>query len=195
MSMTDAFLRMMDNLRIRLPGALDSAIRLELFNTVQEFLGETSIWKEEIEFTTVEDQVEYLLISTGVSRIENLIGVVNSTDTPIGAAMDEPGTLVLDTEPISGETLTATVVLNVEDPTDGDELPELPDWIVKKYRAVFEDGTIGRMMSQVAKPYSSERLAIYHLRRFQAGMSMARTDVARRQTQRAQVWRYPRGFV
>ena len=47
------------------------------------------------------------------------------------------------------------------------------------------------MMSQAAKPYSSERLAVYHMRRFRSGIAAARTDAMRQNAYRGQAWRFP----
>ena len=43
--------RLMDNARVKLPGALDAALQMELFLVMKEFFDNTNIWEEEIPFS------------------------------------------------------------------------------------------------------------------------------------------------
>jgi hypothetical protein len=81
---------------------------------------------------------------------------------------------------------------NVAEPTTQGELPVAPAWVLKVYREHIMDGVLGRMMSQKQKPYTDATLAMYHLKRFRAGIAIARTAAMRQNTFGAQNWRFPR---
>lgn len=60
-----------------------------------------------------------------------------------------------------------------------DRADTLPESIHRFHFDVILDGALGRLMSQQEKPYTSLRLASYHLKRFRSGMSRSR-DMASR---------------
>jgi hypothetical protein len=183
--------RVMNNIRTRLPGALDSAIQLELFNTLQEFFDQSNIWQEAIDFRTRSGMTTYSIEPESVSTILRLISLENASQTPVQATMEVVGDIVLGTEPSSTETLTATVSLTVNDPVNRENYPEFPTWILDKYWLGFVDGVLGRMMSQPAKPWSSERLAIYHMRNFRGVVASAKMQALHKNLNNGQTWRFP----
>lgn len=182
--------RLMDNARIHLPSAIDPAIQREVFNTLDEFLRISLVWKEDIDVDVTTDSQEYDVIPSSGQAVQ-LIELVNGDGIPVAGTMEEPEVLILSTLPSEETTLTATLGLTVVDPvrTNGD--PDLPDWILVKYFLGVLDGVIGRMMAQPAKPYSNERLSIYHLRRFRDAIAQARVDARRANLYGAQRWRFP----
>lgn len=184
--------RLMNDIRTRLPGAIDDAIKREYFVTMREFFDTANIWTEEVEFDTESGETEYEVTQTENSQIIRLERVLDQNDRPVAAVMDEPGTITLGFEPTSEETFIATLILNVDDPTDRDDFPQFPSWILKKYMEGIMDGILGRMMSQPAKPYANERLAIYHMRRFRVAMVKAKTEWRHGQLFGAQRWQFPR---
>ena len=101
--------RLMDNLRIKLPGALDGVIQLEMFSALNEFFQNSNAWTEDIEFETVGNEQSYLLVQTQPGAINRLMYVVNADGTPIAATMQTPGELELVYAPTDGLTLTARV--------------------------------------------------------------------------------------
>lgn len=190
--------RLMDNLRIKLPGALDGVLQLELFNVLDEFLKTTCAWQEEIPFTTKAGETEYFVTAVGPSQIVRLMWVRNDGDERdlyVETAMPVPGTLRLRHAPDEAVPMTACVACTVSDPATREGYPYLPDWILAKWMDDVMDGVLARMMGQIAKPYSSERMAVYHARRFGNAMQRARAEVLHDNVYGGQRWTFPRGFA
>lgn len=188
---TPELTRLMENARIHLPGALDATLKLELFNTLDAFLQGSKFWREEIEYTASPGRTSYELVGTEMGAITDLMSNVNSLGTPVRASMDVLGTLVLVTEPSQSEELTATVAYTVVDPVGSDDYPRIPDELLHKYGAGILAGLVGRMMSQPAKPYTNERLAIFNLRTFTGAVAQARASVKHKNIYGGQSWRFP----
>ena len=186
--------RLFDNLKSRLPGAVDSQIKLELFSVLNDFFQNTNIWRENLEVLTQPDVQEYLIVPSGVSTINRLMWVYDSKGFPVDANMPIPGELHLYFKPNTSDTITATVALTVTDPTTRDDIPVFPDWILNKYNTVIQDGVLARMMSQIAKPYSNQQMALYHGREYKQGTSFAKVETQRNNLYRGQSWRFPQSF-
>ncbi|MGI9136759.1 MAG: hypothetical protein ACR2JS_06840 [Candidatus Nanopelagicales bacterium] len=195
--------RLMDNARIKLPGALDNVLKLEFFALMNEFFQNTSCWLENIQFavqpTTLThlqdpDAFTYDIVPDG-GAIVRLMFLQNSQGFQQQASMGTPGELVLKYSPNVADTYTATVAKTVTDPTTREGYPEFPDWVLNKYGNEILDGLLGRMMSQVAKPYSSPQLAGYHTKKFQAGVQRAYVETLHGNVYRAQNWSFPQTFA
>lgn len=195
--------RLMDNLRIRLPGALDSTIQFELFSTLKDFFQHSSIWTENLTFDAQPtsdtylqnpDAYTYEVVPT-MGSIVRLMDVVNSNGISQSAAMDVPGFIVLTYAPSNEDTYTANVALTVTDPTTREGYPEFPDWILSKYGNEIMDGVTSRMMAQAAKPYSSPQMALFYGKKFQAGITRASVESLHRNIYRGQSWRFPQTFA
>lgn len=195
--------RLMDNARVKLPGALDSAIQLELFSTLNEFFQETNIWYEYIEFDVTPtndtylqnpDAYTYELTPLEGGVINRLIGVVDASGFPQAAIMPTPGYVILRFSPNMAQTYTARVTKTVVDPVTRDGYPVFPDWIMSKYGNDILDGVLGRMMGQVAKPYSSPQIATVHLRNFKQAINKARAEAMHGNVYRGQNWYFPQSF-
>lgn len=186
--------RLMDNLRIQLPGAIDDVLRLEVFNTLNDFFQDTNIWFEDIDFDVVANQQVYELISSGPSAIVRLLAVVDDAERYITAFMDTPGEIQLRDSPTTPATYTARVALTINDPLDREGNPVFPMWVLNKYQNDIIDGVLGRMMAQPAKPYSNAQLAVLHARKFAAAIGFARKETNRRNVYRGQRWQFPQGF-
>jgi len=187
--------RIIDNCRVHLPGALDAGIQLALFSTLQDFFDGSNCWTEDIEFSAVPDQLEYVVVPAGTTTITRLAGVWNSDDQYISASMRTPGDIRLAFSPSQADTYTARVILNVTDPTTRDGYPEFPDWVAKKYGVGLTDGVLGYMMAQPAKPYSNERLGIFHMRRFRSTVARAKVEASHENVYRGQNWKFPQTFA
>lgn len=194
--------RLMDNARVRLPGALDNAIQLELFSLLNDWFQQTNMWREDIPFTvapTTESYIEnpdawtYDVVPTS-GTIFRLMFLQNSQGQQQQASMDTPGVLILKNSPNTDDTYTATVAKTVTDPTTREGYPEFPAWVLNKYGNELLDGLLGRLMSQVAKPYSSPAMAKYHLTKFQSGIARAYVETLHQNVYRAQNWRFPQTF-
>ena len=192
--------RLMKNARIALPGSLDNAISLELFNVLDQFFRDSGIWTEEIPFTVLAgDPVGtiYYIEPAGVSSIVRLIGVRNYDSFRQRCAMFIPGEVTFLSPPSNNDAdvnYWATVVLSIVDPVMSDGYPEFPEWIVEKYGIGILDGVLGRMMAQPAKPYTNRELAIAHLAAFRRTISHAGTESLHGNVHNAQAWVYPQSF-
>lgn len=187
--------RLLKNLRMNLPGAIDPVIKLELFNCADEFFTNTNLWYEEVDFVAVPTTREYLFESGGASRIHRLEYVTDTDKTrKIAATMDEPGVVVLGTAVGERTNLVCRLIYSVRDPEDDNGMPQIPAAIMQKYYNAFLEGTLSRMMSHPAKPYSNERMAVYHGRKFRDMMAIARGDARKMNVFDGQRWTFPRGF-
>src|SRR5574343_212222 len=122
--------RLMDNARINLPGALDGAIKLELFAILNEFFQESNIWTEDIDVTVNPTNDTYLenpaaytydIAPADGGVINRLIWVVDMNGTPQAATMEIPGTLVIQYPPSETKTFRVRVGKTVTDPVTRDE--------------------------------------------------------------------------
>ncbi len=191
---TDAQARILNGCRVHLPGAIDPAIKYELFNVVDDLCRDARLWREEIEVTVTSGDKIYTVTPTdGV--IVGLMMVTNSGLTPVAGTMSVPGTLELALDPPDDDYIVTVALAPLSSEVDADEFPVIDNWIWQKHYQCLIDGTVSRMMAQVAKPFSNERLAIFHGRRFRNAIAVARTEALRSNTYGGQNWRFPRAFV
>lgn len=196
--------RLMDNARIRLPGALDAGIKLELFSVLNEFFQESNIWYEDIDFAVTPTAYTYLESPSSYTYdiepadqgvINRLMGVVSITGTLQSAVMPIPGSIILGHSPNQADTYRARVSKTITDPVTRDGYPLFPDWLLNKYGNDILDGVLGRMMSQLAKPYSNVNLAGVHLKLFKQAVNKARTEATHQNLYRGQRWSFPQTFA
>lgn len=187
--------RLMDNLRVRLPGAVDTALQMELFNALNEFFMGSNIWRENIEIYVVPSVTNYDLTPSGRAKVVRLMSVEDNNKFPVNASIDLiTQELALPFTPSNAGTYVAQVALSVDDPTNSEGYPLFPAWVLNVYQTDIIDGVLSRMMSQPAKPYSNTQLAIYHERRFTSAIAMARAEAQRKYVYGGQVWRFPQQF-
>lgn len=189
------FNRLMDELRIKLPGALDGTIQLEMFSVMREFLQKSNCWTEDIDFDVKKGETVYELFATNIASINRLMGVYDNHELPVVAYMHEPGVVQLWREPNDDATYIAKVALTVGEPTDREGYPDFPDWILVKYGEDIKDGVLGRMMSQIAKTYTQPQMALYHLRRFVQAIGRAKAEATHANAYRGQNWKFPQTFA
>lgn len=188
--------RILNNLRVRLPGAIDSAIKLEVFNTLDELCREARLWQETIPLSVTAaniaaEKTEYEIDpSDGV--IIGLMDLRNAADQPVRGSMSTPGVLEFEEIPGSVETYQVTVALSVTEPVrSADDMPVIDDWVWEKHYQTIIQGVLSNMMAQAAKPYSNERLGIFHGRKFRNGVAMARIEALHSNKYGGQTWRFP----
>lgn len=187
--------RMMKNLRIQLPGAVDDAIKLEVFNTLNDFFQGSNIWREDIIVPVTPGVTSYELTPTGPAQIVQIMGVVDANQFPVTAQLDLiSGNLLIATAPSETVNYTAQVALTVDDPIDREGYPVFPLWVLNIYMNGIMSGVLSRMMVQPAKPYSNPQLAAYHGRVFSSTISEARAEANRGFTYGTQKWRFPQQF-
>lgn len=196
--------RLMDNARVRLPGALDATIQSELFSVVDDFCRTAGVWTYDFDidvlpttqtFLENEDAYTYQVFPpTGATSVR-LLQALNSNLAPVPARMLVPNYVQFGSAPAAEEVWTIKVVLSVTDPVTRQGEPIVPGWIVDRYNDVLLDGVLSRMMSQAAKPYTSDKLAIFHGNSFRSGKSKARIEALRGNVYRAQNWNFPQTFA
>lgn len=197
--MASPFDRLMNTVRPRLPGALDDAIRLELFNVCLEFFRLSGAWRDVvvIEVPARSQQVE-IFLSAG--RVERLFGVFEvEPDESMGrairgATLTEDNALRLPFAPTADGFYGVQVALTVTDPLTRDAYPIVPASIIQRYHEALVDGVLSMMMSQPSKPYSNTQMAMYHKRRFSGGASRARNALHTGNTLGSQNWSFPQSF-
>jgi hypothetical protein len=194
--------RLIKNARTSLPGSLDNVILLELYNVLDQFFRDSSIWQEEIPFSVAPgDPVGtiYYIEPESVSVVVRLFRVRNEDGLQQNAIMQIPGEVTFLTPPPNQEPpgsyeYAALVALSIVDPIQRDGYPEFPAWILTKYGAGILSGVLGRMMAQPAKPYTNPQLAAAHLVAFRRAISHASTESTHGNVYRGQAWYFPQQF-
>ena len=182
--------RIMQNCRVHLPGALDGAIQLEMYNIMNQFFKESSAWKEIVCFEVNNSTQTYYVIPT-LGEIVRLERVSNMDDVGYAATMPKLGEIVLAAKPEPAK-FRAYLILTVVDPITRDGFPECPDDLLVQYHAEFVDGIISAMMLQVGKPYSNPNLGAIRGRSFRSAIGKARVAAQHMNLHDAQAWRYPK---
>lgn len=198
---TDQIFDVMRTARTRLPGAIDDVIKEELAFVLQDLLTVAPLWYEDISVTvtpatnnyaTAPAEYTYTLTPSGGS-IVRLLFVYDLDGNQHPATMPVIPDLVVVSPPSASETWKARVQLK-NSALDSVAYPVIPDWIVQKYKSEIVDGVLGRMMSQIAKPYSNPTLAALHLRKFRSACNIARAEAKKMNLFAAQSWSYPQTF-
>jgi hypothetical protein len=188
--MSATMTRMMNDLRISLPGAIDAAIEHALGEVMWEFCDTSGAWTSDTTVSIDPTQTRYQVLPDEgyplrLSSIEDTHGNTFDAEFLIPDAIDFRRAL----EGVS--TLTVTFVV-APDPTTP---LALPDEYLTVYRAALLDGTKARMMAQLSKPWTNTALAAAHLRLFRAGMFRARASASRKRTIAGQRWSFPQSFA
>lgn len=196
--------RLMDNARVRLPGALDATIQAELFSVVKDFCNRTNVWQLQfdVEVTHTDlspleypDEFTYQLFPPTGSKIVRLMESRDSRNFRVGVRLVEPNNIFLDRSPNEDGFYHVIGVLTVADPVTRAGEPLAPDWLIEKFNDTLLDGVLARMMSQAAKPYTSVAMGAFHYGLFKNGIAMARLEAERGNVYGAQAWRFPQTFA
>lgn len=191
--------RLMENLRVRLPGSKDGVILLELFNVVDEACRISGLWQEAIPVTLVSGQDLYTITPMGTQIVE-VMSVAHPTLDTNDITYDN-GQIVLGTPPtaadVAASPLYVTASLAPSPFGNGDSpFADLTQWLPADlwptHHELLLDGVLGRMMSQIGKPYSNPTFAQFHSRRFRNAMAQARSGVAAGGAAYAPTWSFPR---
>ncbi len=201
-----AIQRLVTNLLTQLPGALTGTIRLEIFNAVSTFCHDSNVWQETQSFNTrVDKQIYEVTAETSDAYYNQLLNLeaydptdpngLVTTPFPIAAWMHAPNELKLKDIPKVVQRLRGTFAVVPRATDRMDQYPAIPEVFWDKYHDTFMEGALARMMSHAAKPYSNERLGIFHGRRFKAATSMAKNDVYNGDVRGGQNWSFPQDFA
>lgn len=189
---TQGFKRLLSGVVVDVPGASEVGIKQVLGDAMFEFFEFTSSWMESIPFQTVVNSQAYAIAPTAGGNIVGLKTVLDANNIPLAASMPSIGTVQLAYIATTVQTLNAIVVKNLKRETPLDE--QVPQFVVDLWWQVLKDGIQGKLMNQPGKTYSNDTLALYHLRRFNDGMSRARIATEMQNVQGANAWIYPQQF-
>ncbi len=191
--MATPFDRLMTTIRPHLPGAVDEAIRQELFMMCTEFFKISDVWREDIEVTLLANK-DVTDIMPFAGRIERLLYVTKDGRGVNGVTMPDPGTLKFPYVSETGGDYIATVSLTVSDPVTRDAYPIVPYEIVQRYNEEMMHGILARMMAQPSKPYTNLQLASFYMRKFKGGAARAKNAINTGNTKGSQAWAFPQTF-
>jgi hypothetical protein len=173
------FNRLMDTLRVHLPNAKDGTIELELFNTIDEWCRETLTYNETLEITLTAGVVNYDLTVAGKTLVAITSWEHASLDVTDGVVDEDTDVIALGVAPTAADVAAGPLFVEVIYVPTNDVAPAslLPEKLWTRHYQALIDGVLSRMMAQPAKPYTNERLAAYHARRFRKHIGQARADV------------------
>lgn len=189
--------RVIESVRSYVPGATDTVLKHELFNVLDDFLRETTLWRERIRIPLAAGKTEFEFeAQDSNSEITTMVAIENVNGFPVQAYMPSPGIVKLDRARSNAEVAYATVALTVTQRVSSTTgYPEVPDWVVAQHRQVLTDGLIARLLLQPAKPYTNLDLGRYHARLFRTGKSKARLGAVNGGLYGGQAWTYPQNFA
>jgi hypothetical protein len=187
------FTQLMNQARVTLLGSSDAGLKGAFYDVVSEFLNDSSIWTQDVDFAVIPASHSYQ-VSVNEGQILRLVGVAAADNTFIPALMPELGTIVLQHAPNTNATYTATFVTNIALPTTKQAIPLAPDWLLPVWHVGLLDGLLGKMMIQPNKSYSNLQQGAYHLKRFRDAIGRARVSKLRANTIGSAAWRFPQGF-
>lgn len=190
--------RLMNQIRVSLPGATDVAIKGMLFNVIDEFMKNSNTWNEWIPFSIFNGVQDYLITPQHQGMIVRL-GQVLDNNCVIYPSM------VTEIEPPSARihvvwpqnmtiSVRAIVYKSIVLPTTSEEIPVAPRWLLPMYERAIETGVIGRMQMQSNKPYTNPTLATINVKSFLNMVAEARTAALRGNLYGGQAWRFPSNF-
>lgn len=192
---TDITDRIMDELRMELPGAKDAQIQLILGSVVDEMCRTADIYPASIEILLVAGTNTYVGISPTGQNIVRIYNLDHGTIDTGGATYDVySDTLSLATVPTSADTGELLVALASVTPRLA--VQTWTNWLTTElwelhYQALI-DGTCGRMMLQLAKPYSNPAMGRVRRQSFRNRMALARSQTVSGAAPDAQMWSFPR---
>lgn len=191
--------RLMDNARTNLPGALDGAIKQEIFNVLTDFCDKTNLWYEDITFTVGAANVRgsTIDIQPTAGRINRLLYVLDADTRSRRMSMPTPGCLLFIDVPNAAATWTARCAIAVSDPVPAtgaySGIPQAPDWLLQRYNLGLLSGVLSNMLAQPGKPYSNLKLAGLHMAKYKAAVSEGKNEARHGNLYGGQTWRFP-GF-
>lgn len=191
--MSSPFDRLMNTAKMRLPGAVDDAMRQELFEVFIDFFKDAAVWQErlDIEFAAGSRQAKVLPVA---GRILKLMEVYENDRPVFGYTMPEEGVIHARFPFDRATVLTGVFMMTVTDPVTRDAFPVVPLDLVGRHHALLLDGLLAKMMSHPSKPYTNVQMAAYHQNRFRGSISRARNEQHTGNVAEGQNWRFPRNF-
>lgn len=194
---------LLNQCRIELPGAADVAIRQRAYPVLHEFFNYSNAWTETIPVTTINGQQDYTITPAEVppGQIIRLGAVIDNNLINYPADMPRIGTLEFITTPTTASTLNVIVIKTVARPMNADgtldhtyPVPDVPPSFWGLWQQAWVHGIVGYMMMEKNRPYSDEKMGLFHLQMFRDGVKAARVAALRRNTWGTNTWMYPQQF-
>lgn len=190
MALTD---RLLNDLRVRLPGATDGMLQREVWLTLNDFCREGLAWREQVEVPLVDAVSTYDVAPNG-TEVVVVYGVSHPTMDLQGAVYSF-GKLLLTAAPSAADLITPVFVEAALTPAldVGADLEGLiPSDMWSEHHEVILNGVLGRMLAQPAKPYSNPALAAFYVKSYTGERARVRHKVRTGGVMAPQAWRYPR---
>jgi hypothetical protein len=181
--------KLLGQARVALIGASDAQIRVQLYDTLEEFFDGSCCWTENIDLTVIPETLDYPLHVTQ-GRILRLVAVLNQHNLPENAVMPDIGTVHFLYPYTQTQPMTAIVVKTVTDPLLCYP-PNIPEWILPKHGLTLLHGILGNMMMIPAQSYTNPQMAQFHLGKFNDGINGANVASTKMNTIGAQTWMFP----
>lgn len=175
--------------KVALIGSSDAQLRVQLYDTLEEFFDGSCCWTENIGFTVIPETLDYPLQVTQ-GRILRLVAVLNQHNLPENAIMPDIGTIHFLYPYTQVQPMTAIVVKTVTDPL-ACYPPNIPEWILPKHGLTLLHGILGNMMMIPAQSYTNPQMAQFHLGKFNDGVNGANVASTKMNTIGAQTWMFP----
>lgn len=203
MAQPDDYQRFYDNVRQHAVGALVTAIQAELFETLRDFCQHTNAYNQYQDIVVSGASQTYPLTTPGgtaIKRVLSMRDITNGDGEPfIGVrwpvVLVLPNTLQLNQVLSNTYTWRVQTTLYPVDPVDADGNPIVPSWIVDDYFDTLFSGTLFRMFTQKAKPYSDVQMAASRYRLYLKGRGEATAAVLQANMYGGQAWAYPQGGI
>jgi hypothetical protein len=185
--------RLVNEVQFKCPGSTVNAIRMEVWNVLDDFCREGLAWRETLSVPLTLSVLTYDLTTTD-STIVHVFNIHHPT-LDLQNSVYEWNQLQLYTPPKTADLASPVSVVAALAPAidQGADLEHLvPDDMWTTYHRTFVKGVLGLMMSQAAKPYSNPQLAAVNWRGYLSDRDVARRSVATDGQPGAQLWAFPR---
>lgn len=192
------------DLKIQIPGLLDSVMAQVTFSLWKDFCDKTNIWTEIVPIQIVPSVNTYAFsVTSGApNRLLMLYDPAAATPYPHWAqgsvTMQVPGIITIYYSPSTAAPWAAIVAKTPLDPVDAEGYPVLPatdQWIVDKYREALMYGILARLQAMPGKPYSNDKAAAKNNQTYISERGKARTDAIKANVFGGQRWTFPQGFA
>lgn len=174
--------RIYDNVQAVCAGITVAAIKMVLWNTIEDYAIRSTCWQQTLNWT-----LGIGASSIGFNPIDADTLVVNvMAVTGLAHYIVEPPAVLIDTDPPIAAR-SGQVIVSTKPSSFTANLPG--DLFGNRFQGML-DGTLYRLYGQPAKPWTSERLAGYHGRRYNSAINAAKAAALGAHSNQAG-WRFP----
>jgi hypothetical protein len=174
--------RIYDNVQNVCAGSALPAIKMALWNTIEEYAIKSTAWRQTLVWTLAAGNSS---ICFNPIDADTLVAAVMQVSGLAHYLVDPPATLIDKDPPISART--GEVIVSTKPASFTSNMPD--DLYSNRFEAIL-DGTLSRMFTQPAKPWTSVQLASYHGRRYRSAIIAAHAAANGAHSGQAG-WRFP----